>query len=194
MLKGRVEIGAGERVRWIQPINVGFGNGLKDFILSAKAGAFEDKITRKLSVKPKGFPIEVSFGGMLEPGKPVIQSITIPGGVGTEKRGVEHRCLPTPLANLTEALQRMIQDPNGCFEQTSSTSYPLTMAQQYFVSHTGVDPKLVEMSRQKLDAGYKKLVGFWCPDKGYEWFGEKSRARSTDCLRTAALYRYGEGA
>ncbi|MBX9724029.1 MAG: hypothetical protein K2X81_21665, partial [Candidatus Obscuribacterales bacterium] len=79
---------------------------------------------------------------------------------------------PTPLANMTEALERMIQDPYGCFEQTSSTSYPLTMAQQYFLSHTNVNPKLVETSRQKLDAGYKKLVGFWCPDKGYEWFGE----------------------
>jgi hypothetical protein len=46
------------------------------------------------------------------------------------------------------------------------------MAQQYFLSHTGVDPKLVEASRSKLDAGYKRLVGFWCPDRGYEWFGE----------------------
>ena len=35
-----------------------------------------------------------------------------------------------------------------------------------------IDPKLVEQSRQKLEAGYKRLVGFWCPDKGYEWFGE----------------------
>jgi hypothetical protein len=46
------------------------------------------------------------------------------------------------------------------------------MAQQYFLSHTGVDPALVEKSREKLDAGYKKLVSFWCPDKGYEWFGQ----------------------
>jgi uncharacterized protein YfaS (alpha-2-macroglobulin family) len=66
----------------------------------------------------------------------------------------------------------MIQDPNGCFEQTSSTSYPLTMAQQYFLTHSGVDPKLVETARQKLEDGYKKLVAFWCPDRGYEWFGE----------------------
>jgi alpha-2-macroglobulin-like protein len=172
MLKSPGEIGAGNRVRLIQPINVGLVNGLKDFTLDAKAGVYEDKITRKLSVKPKGFPIETSFGGMLEPGKTVTHTIIIPPGVVAGSLVSNTAVYPTPLANLTEALQRMIQDPNGCFEQTSSTSYPLTMAQQYFLSHTGIDPKLIEQSRQKLDAGYKRLIGFWCPDKGYEWFGE----------------------
>ena len=170
--KGAGDIGAGERIRWIQPIEVGAGNGLKDFTLIAKSGEFEDKVTRKLSVKPKGFPIEVAFGGMLEPGKSVTHNITIPGSVVASSMTSNSAVYPTPLANLSEALARLIQDPYGCFEQTSSTSYPLTMAQQYFVSHSGVDPKLVETSKAKLDDGYKKLVGFWCPDRGYEWFGE----------------------
>jgi uncharacterized protein YfaS (alpha-2-macroglobulin family) len=79
---------------------------------------------------------------------------------------------PTPLANLTKALERLIQDPSGCFEQTSSTSYPLTMAQQYFTSHSGVDPKMIATAQEKLDAGYKRLVSFETKEHGYEWFGE----------------------
>ena len=47
---------------------------------------------------------------------------------------------PTPLASMTDALQSLLHEPNGCFEQTSSTSYPMVMAQQYFLTHTGVDP------------------------------------------------------
>lgn len=166
------DIGAGGRVRWIQPVDVGSGKGEKDFVLTASAGAFKDKVTRKLSVKPKGFPIESSFGGMLEPGKSVVHTINVPDNLVIGSVTSNTAIYPTPLANLTEALQRMIQDPYGCFEQTSSTSYPLTMAQQYFQSHTGVDPQLVQTSREKLDAGYQRLVGFWCPDRGYEWFGE----------------------
>ncbi|MGD9680321.1 MAG: MG2 domain-containing protein [Candidatus Obscuribacterales bacterium] len=166
------DLGAGGRVRWIQPVDVGSGNGEKDFVLTASAGAFKDKVTRKLSVKPKGFPIESSFGGMLEPGKSVVHTINVPDNLVIGSVTSNTAIYPTPLANLTEALQRMIQDPYGCFEQTSSTSYPLTMAQQYFQSHTGVDPQLVQTSREKLDAGYQRLVGFWCPDRGYEWFGE----------------------
>ncbi len=178
-------LGAGGRVRFIQPIDVQAlqlgtvksgesvaGVGTFPLILSAKSGLFQDKVTRLLSVKAKGFPIEKCFGGMIEPGKTVEHTITIPKEVIAGSIASNSAVYPTPLANMTEALERLIQDPNGCFEQTCSTSYPLTMAQQYFLSHTGVDPKLVESSRKKLDTGYKLLVGFWCPDKGYEWFGE----------------------
>lgn len=172
LLKSRTDIGIGDRVRWLQPINVGYSNGLKDFTLTARAGVYEDKVTKKLSVKPKGFPTEISFGGIIQPGKVVTHSIVIPKAVVQGSMLSNTAVYPTPLANLTEALQSMIQEPYGCFEQTSSTSYPLTMAQQYFLSHTGVDAKLVEASRQKLDSGYKRLVSYWCPDRGYEWFGE----------------------
>lgn len=165
-------IGGGQRVRCVQPIEIGAGNGEKDFVLNTTAGAFADRVQRKLSVKPKGFPIEVPFGGMLEPGQSVVHTIVIPNNVVDQSMVSNSAVYPTPLANLTEALERLIMDPYGCFEQTSSTSYPLTMAQQYFLSHTGVKPQLIETSRAKLDAGYKRLVGFWCPDRGYEWFGE----------------------
>jgi uncharacterized protein YfaS (alpha-2-macroglobulin family) len=170
--KGNADIGASGRVRWIQPIDVGVGNDTKNLTITANAGQFEDKVVRKLSIKPQGFPTELAFGGVLEPGKPAVHIITIAKNIAPGSASSNTAVYPTPLANLTEALQRMIQDPNGCFEQTSSTSYPLTMAQQYFLSHTSVDPKLVATSREKLDAGYKKLVSFWCPDRGYEWFGQ----------------------
>lgn len=172
LLKNGTAIGAGGRVRYVQPIDIGAASGASPFVLNARSGLYADNVTRSISVKPKGFPIEQGFGGILEPGKPVVHTITIPGALVVGSMSSKTAVYPTPLANMTEALERLIQDPYGCFEQTCSTSYPLTMAQQYFLSHTGVSPKLVETSKQKLDVGYKKLVSFWCPDKGYEWFGE----------------------
>ena len=67
---------------------------------------------------------------------------------------------PTPLASMTDALQSLLREPNGCFEQTSSTSYPMVMAQQYFLTHTGIDPAIVEKARDLLEVSYKKLTGF----------------------------------
>lgn len=46
----------------------------------------------------------------------------------------------TPTSNLTEAMKELIQEPCGCFEQTSSTVYPLAMALKYFRSHKNPDP------------------------------------------------------
>lgn len=165
------DIVAGERVRWIQPITVGAEVGVQEFSLSARAGKYVDMVSRKLSVKPLGYPVETAFGGIVDPAKPSVHNITIPKLMAAESLRSDTIVYPSPLANMTQALERMILDPYGCFEQTSSTSYPLTMAQQYFLSHSGVSPTLIETSRKKLDAGYQKLVSYWCPDRGYEWFG-----------------------
>src|SRR6185436_14073873 len=55
--------------------------------------------------------------------------------------------------------------------QASSTSYPMVMAQQYFLTHTGIDPAIIEKTKGLLDISYKKLTGFETRTKGYEWFG-----------------------
>src|SRR5213594_1110796 len=72
---------------------------------------------------------------------------------------------------MTDALQSLLREPNGCFEQTSSTSYPMVMAQQYFLTHTGIDPAVIAKARDLLEVSYKKLTGFESRTKGYEWFG-----------------------
>ncbi len=160
------------RVRQVFEVKVPAARQPIDVVLQASAGAYGDAVTRQLNVKPKGFPFEKAFGGLLGPKKPAKHTVTVPTSAVPGSLTATATVYPTPLANLTEALARLIQEPYGCFEQTSSTSYPLTMAQQYFLTHTGVDPKLVERSKETLDKGYKRLVGFECSDKGYEWFGE----------------------
>lgn len=172
LIKPLESLNAGDRSRCIQPIEVGCEQGSKEVVLNAKAGPYQDKVVRQINVKPSGFPVEQTFAGILEPGTKKTFKVSIEKNVVPESIETDSSIYPTPLANMTSALERLIQEPSGCFEQTSSTSYPLTMAQQYFLSHSGVAPKLVETSREKLDTGYKKLVSFWCPDRGYEWFGE----------------------
>lgn len=160
------------RVRQLMAINVEEGAKDSDFTLDAQAGTFADRNTRKLSVKPLGFPIEWAQGGMLDSSNVIAYAIDIPDNVVPGSLKSKLTLHPTPLASLDEALQRLMQEPSGCFEQTSSTSYPLTMAQQYFLTHTGIDPKTIERSRELLDKGYARLTSFECKDKGYEWFGQ----------------------
>ncbi|MFP4055357.1 MAG: MG2 domain-containing protein [Candidatus Brocadiia bacterium] len=165
------ELGPEARERRVVRIKVGHLRGKTGVVLEAKAGPYADKVTRPLRVEPRGFPVEVGFGGITAADSSFSHTVAIPQGVVPRSVTTEAAVYPTPLANLTEALERLIRDPHGCFEQTSSTNYPLVMAQQYFLSHTGVDPELVAASREKLEEGYKRLVSFECKEKGYEWFG-----------------------
>ncbi len=168
---GPVALGPKARARRLVALRVGYLNGPTDLVLSATAGPYSDRVTRKLKVVPLGFPVEVAFGGTLDAAAPAARTVVVPAGVVPRSVTTAVAIYPTPLANLTQALERLIREPNGCFEQTSSSTYPLVMAQQYFLTHTGVDPRLVERSRALLDKGYRKLTSFECKKKGYEWFG-----------------------
>ncbi len=167
-----LSVGANERVRGILPVYVGSGTANVDLTLDARAGSLQDKVTKKVSVKPRGFPIEIAMGGLLKPNEPFAKTLTVPPNVMSGSLSAKAAIFPTPLANLTEAMESLIREPCGCFEQTSSSNYPLVMAQAYFLSHTGVPAEFIARSKELLDRGYKRLTGFECKDRGYEWFGE----------------------
>ncbi len=165
-------LGPKERTRRFVQLNIGQGfTGLTNLTLDARAGRYRDTVSRTLDVRPLGFPHENSTGGVLESNGSKSFEFTIPSDFVRGSVSSVVTVYPTPLASMTDALQSLLREPNGCFEQTSSTSYPMVMAQQYFLTHTGIDPALVEKAKGLLEVSYKKLSGFESPTKGYEWFG-----------------------
>ncbi|RKH23229.1 A-macroglobulin complement component [Corallococcus sp. CA041A] len=179
-LKGDVKVSGGptldlaSQARGRQLFSLEIGQEAKpvDVKLTASAGEFTDVVTRTLSIKPRGFPGRVSYGGLVSAKAPAAHQVVLPKSLvpGTVRTSIA--VYPGPLANMTESLARLIQEPSGCFEQTSSTTYPMTMAQQYFQTHTGVNPELVASAKEKLERGYQRLVGYETSEKGYEWFGQ----------------------
>ncbi len=164
-----VQVAADSSARLILPIDVGTTSGDAVLLIEAAAGPYTDTVERNIKVVPAGFPIQESFGGVLE--RIVEHEIELPDDIADGSLTTEVTVYPSPLASLTEALAALLREPYGCFEQTSSSNYPNVMALQYMASHEGVDPALVKRARTLLDKGYKKLVSFECKQKGYEWFG-----------------------
>ena len=169
--RANFELTADQRLRKLVSIKIGAKPGEAAFTLDAIAGGYKDKVTRKMQIKPLGFPIEEGFGGLIGPGLTATHELTIPESLVSGSLKSRILVYPTPLASMNEALARLIREPYGCFEQTSSTTYPLVMAQQYFMSHQGVDPSLIERSASILDKGYNRLIGFESKGGGFEWFG-----------------------
>jgi alpha-2-macroglobulin-like protein len=167
-----MDLGADARARQIIELTVGQKARDAELRLTATAAGFRDVVTRPLAIKPLGFPSQVSASGQLKPDGSVSHSVTIPADLVVGSLATEIAVYPSPAGNLTQALQSMIREPSGCFEQTSSTTYPMTMALQYFQSHSGADPAMVADAQQKLERGYQRLVGYECKQKGYEWFGQ----------------------
>jgi len=161
-----------ERARRLLQLEVGREfSGVANLMLDARAGLYRDTVARKLDVQPLGFPHETSMGGVLESNGSRTFEFTLPQQIIGGSVSSNVTVYPTPLASMTDALQSLLREPNGCFEQTSSTSYPIVMAQQYFLTHTGIDPGIIEKTRGLLESSYKKLTGFESKSRGYEWFG-----------------------
>jgi alpha-2-macroglobulin-like protein len=165
-----VAIPADGRIRRILPLEVRSAEG-GEVSIAASAAGYSDTVIRTLTVHPRGFPVERTFGGLLEPDGTVTETVLIPQDVVAGSVSSRVRVYPTPLASMTAAMERLIQEPCGCFEQTSSTTYPLVMAQRYFKSHAGIDPAIIARSEEVLARGYDRLVGFESRSKGFEWFG-----------------------
>lgn len=170
--KAGLAVGANARVRRLFPLTAGPAVGELEVAIAGTAGAFADRVVRKLAVKPSGFPVEASAGGVLEKDSTETLALAIPAELVRNSVETAVAVYPTPMANLTEALAALVREPYGCFEQTSSTSYPMVMAQQYFKSHTGIDPALVAKAEGLIESSLKRLMGFECKQHGYEWFGE----------------------
>jgi len=165
-------LGPKERARRLVQIEVGREfKGSANLTLDAEAGPYRDSVKRTLDVQAPGFPFELSAGGVLEANGSRSFEFTLPAETVPASLSSSVRIYPTPLANMTSALQALLQQPSGCFEQTSSTSYPIVMAQQYFLTHSGIEPGIIAKSRDLLEASYKRLTGFESRTKGYEWFG-----------------------
>lgn len=144
-------------------------NGDVKVRLLGQGGGYADEVTRTVRVVPYGFPIEVSTGGKLTGTKAL--TLSIPEAIEPSSLVAVARVYPTPLASLTDALKGLLREPGGCFEQTSSCAYPNIMVLNYFQSHKVEDAALVKRAQELVEKGYKRLVGFECKQKGYEWFG-----------------------
>lgn len=144
--------------------------------VTATDRALTDHVVRGTRVMPRGFPHAAHSGGMLRDSSgsgdaSTRFAFTLPADMAAGSVSLAAAVYPSPVGSITKALEALLRKPCGCFEQTSSTTYPLVMAQQYFQSHSGVDPDLIARSARLLKEGYDRLVGFESDGGGFEWFG-----------------------
>jgi hypothetical protein len=134
-----------------------------------------DSIVGSMRVVPDGFPVSGSFSDLLE--KRAIGAIEVPKDLVKGTLKVRLEVYPTSLADLVKGLDGLLREPGGCFEQSSSASYPNTLILDYLNQTNQADPEAAKKAKELLDRGYARLVSFECPDtptkskQGFEWFG-----------------------
>ena len=65
----------------------------------------------------------------------------------------------------------MLREPYGCFEQTSSSTYPNIYVLKYLKESGRSNADIEKKALGYIERGYKRLIGFETAQNGFEWFG-----------------------
>jgi hypothetical protein len=142
---------------------IGFG----DFTISFKSCGLGDAFTQRIKIAPKGFPVNASFSAQDKEKEFSFNPKNLVKG----SLRINFSAFPNVVSDLMKGVAGILQEPYGCFEQTSCTAYPNAMVLDYLHNTDSKDDKTLAYASDLLDRGYKRLTTFEAPDKGYEWFG-----------------------
>ena len=129
-----------------------------------------DVVVREIEVVPNGREQNVVFNGRLE--KTVQHALTFPAASIPDASTIFVRLYPGPLSQLIEGMDSVLHMPGGCFEQTSSSTYPNVLALDYMKRTKKLTPEVHAKAEGYIANGYQRLLTFEVPGGGFSWFGQ----------------------
>ena len=139
------------------PIRVtGFGNN--DFEITATGSTMSDAIRKQVAVLPDGQATASATSGKLAATQRF--TLTVPENAVPGTAQVTVKVYPGIISQIVDGLEGMLQEPYGCFEQTSSTTYPNVLVLDYLKTTGQVNPQLQLQAEQYINLGYQRLLSF----------------------------------
>ncbi|MGC9348920.1 MAG: alpha-2-macroglobulin family protein [Anaerolineae bacterium] len=165
--------------------------GSRPFQVTAYGSRMSDAIRKEVRVYPDGKEIRFTTSDKLDPTAPVESALQIPVDAipGTQK--VMVKIYPGIVSQVVEGLDALLRMPFGCFEQTSSTTYPNVLVLDYLKTTDQASPEVQMKAEQYINLGYQRLTTFEVDGEpgGFSLFGE----RPADPMLTAyGLQEFGD--
>jgi uncharacterized protein YfaS (alpha-2-macroglobulin family) len=130
----------------------------------------QDIVVREIEVVPNGREQNIVFNGRLE--SSVSHTVSFPANAIPDASKVFVRLYPGPLSQVIEGMDGILRMPSGCFEQTSSSTYPNVLALDYMRRTKKLAPEVHAKAEGFIANGYQRLLTFEVPGGGFSWFGQ----------------------
>jgi len=128
-----------------------------------------DIVVREIEVIPNGREQSLVFNGRLE--NTVQHELAFPATSIPEASKIFVRLYPGPMSQVVEGMDAILRMPGGCFEQTSSSTYPNVLALDYMKRSKKLTPEVHAKAEGFIANGYQRLLTFEVPGGGFSWFG-----------------------
>lgn len=136
----------------------------------AYGSKMNDAIRREIEVRPDGEEKSVSFSDRLS--GPIEHTVEIPQDAIPGASKILVRIYPGVFSQIVDGLDSMLQMPFGCFEQTSSVTYPNILIVQYLKATKQINPEIQMKAEGFINAGYQRLLSYEVDGGGFSWFGD----------------------
>jgi uncharacterized protein YfaS (alpha-2-macroglobulin family) len=128
-----------------------------------------DIVVREIEVVPNGREQNLVFNGRRETA--VRHEVNFPAAAIRDAGKIFVRLYPGPLSQVIEGMDSILRMPGGCFEQTSSSTYPNVLALDYMKRTGKLTPEVRAKAEAYIANGYQRLLTFEVPGGGFSWFG-----------------------
>jgi hypothetical protein len=139
--------------------------------VTARGATLSDAIRRTIDVLPDGKEVRNTINDQLNGAAQKTVSIpeqAVPGGSNCWLK-----LYPGTFSTVVEGMDGILRMPYGCFEQTSSSTYPNVLALDYLKATKRVNPEIQMKAEGFINVGYQRLVTFECKSGGFSWFGNE---------------------
>lgn len=150
--------------------------GRRQLQVTARSGQISDALKRDVEIVPDGQPVERVVNGVLQPSAEI--ELTVPDDAIDGSVRAVVRLYPSTFSHVVEGLDAIFQRPSGCFEQTSSTTYPNVLALDYLRKTGKSVPAVETKAREYIHLGYQRLLSFEIDGGGFDWFGHPPANRT----------------
>jgi uncharacterized protein YfaS (alpha-2-macroglobulin family) len=128
-----------------------------------------DIVVREIEVVPNGREQTLVSNGRLE--TTIRHDVNFPATAIPDAAKIFVRLYPGPLSQIIEGMDSILRMPGGCFEQTSSSTYPNVLALDYMKRIKKLTPEVHGKAEAYIANGYQRLLTFEVPGGGFSWFG-----------------------
>jgi len=124
-----------------------------------------DIVVREIEVIPNGREQNLIFNGRLE--STAEHELAFPAASIAEASRIFVRLYPGPMSQVVEGMDAILRMPGGCFEQTSSSTYPNVLALDYMKRSKKLTPEVHAKAEGFIANGYQRLLTFEVPGGGF---------------------------
>lgn len=164
--------------------------GRHSFTVKAIGSKMSDAIKREIEIVPDGKKFEYIVSDRLA-GK-ITKSVYIPEESIDGSGKIFVRVFPGMVSQVVEGMESMLGMPFGCFEQTSSITYPNILILDYLRGIKKITPEIEMKAEQYINVGYQRLLAYEVTGGGFEWFGNAPANRLLTAYGLMEFYDMAE--